>query len=114
VKADGKLGAVVMDDDGRMVTLHDLITRKGKLIAESRRPADEPHAAAGNTQAHGDTAETDWVLNFTARLADGGDLPRFSAQVSKAHADGIITARTASELHQAVSVKAGQPNGAAA
>lgn len=47
VKADGKLGAVVMDDTGRMVTLHDLITRKGGEIAAAKKAAEEAVAGGG-------------------------------------------------------------------
>ena len=50
VKADGKLAAKVMDDGARLVTLHDLITGRGRLIADSRRAAGEAHAAAEGAQ----------------------------------------------------------------
>jgi hypothetical protein len=51
VSGDGKLRAVVMDDEGHMVTLHELITRKGKMFADSRREAEEAHTAAEDAQA---------------------------------------------------------------
>lgn len=51
VKSDGMLAAIVMDDTGRMVPLGELITRKGKLIAEARRAAEEAQTAADDSHA---------------------------------------------------------------
>lgn len=71
VKADGKLGAIVMDDTGRMVTLHELITRKGGEIASARKAAEE--AVAGGSakgEALSELAANDQWIDPINALAD--------------------------------------------
>lgn len=77
VKADGKLGAIVMDDTGRMVTLHELITRKGGEIAAARKAAEaavagEAAAADGSTKAEvlAELAANDQWIDPISQLAD--------------------------------------------
>ena len=123
VKADGKLGAVVLDDTGHMVTLHDLITRKGGEIAAAAkaagrqiaganpapRPAppgpDEP-PADGDASAMAAPTEEDYVRDFLSRLADAtGEklLSEMQVEVSRAMSTmKIIPPATASELLAAV------------
>lgn len=71
VKADGKLGAIVMDDTGRMVTLHELITRKGGEIAAARKAAEEA-VAGGSTKAEALSAlaANDSWIDPISQLAD--------------------------------------------
>jgi hypothetical protein len=126
VKADGKLGAIVLDDTGRMVTLHDLITRRGGEIAEARKasgrgiagtssgPADPPPVPPALDEAPGGSdatavpvpTEEDYVRDFLGRLADTVDddlLAEMQVEVSRAMTTmKIIPTATASELLAAV------------
>jgi hypothetical protein len=112
VKADGKLGAVVMDDAGRMVTLHDLITRKGGELAAAMKAAGDAIAGGGSadpgTQAADDTPEVpelteeDYVRDFIGRLGRTSDekgIDERRDEVNRALAAKVIAPRTASELH---------------
>ena len=112
VKADGKLGAVVMDDAGRMVTLHDLITRKGGELAAAMKAAGDAIAGGGSadpgTQPADDTPEVpelteeDYVRDFIGRLgrtSDEKDIDERHDEVNRALAAKVIAPRTASELH---------------
>lgn len=128
VKADGKLGAVVMDDTGRMVTLHDLITRRGGEIAEARKAAAQEVAGAataagpapvpgepavyGEPAAMAAAAEEDYVLDFLGRLADVTDeelLGEMQVEVSRAMSSTkVIRPATASELLAAVKNRRGE------
>lgn len=128
VKADGKLGAVVMDDAGRMVTLHDLITRRGSEIAEARKattreitgaaPDTGPAHLAPAEPAYGDpaamaaAAEEDYVLDFLGRLADVANeelLGEMQVEVSRAMSTAkVIRPATASELLAAVKTRRGE------
>lgn len=110
VKADGKLGAVVMDEHGRMVTLHDLITRKGSEFAAAALAGPPPKAG-------GDDPEAAFVTDVLGRLADVAShnhIDALAEEVSKALAAGLIGAGVASELLQSVADKARVISGAAA
>jgi hypothetical protein len=123
VKADGKLGAVVLDDTGHMVTLHDLITRKGGEIAAAAKAAGQGIAGAVPTLAPAPPAadeppagsdadavptptEEDYVRDFLGRLAGTTDdylLAEMQVEVSRAMSTmKIIPPATASELLAAV------------
>lgn len=110
VKADGKLGAVVMDEQGRMVTLHELITRKGSEFASAQLAG--PPAQAGEVDP-----EAAFVTDLLGRLADVTDhigTGTMTEEVNRALASGVIGAGVASELHQSVADKARAISGAAA
>jgi hypothetical protein len=74
VKSDGKLGAMVMDSEGRMTTLADLITRRGKLLAGRQDGA--PAVPAG---------EHAWVSDFRVRLAETPTLEGIARRKNEVH-----------------------------
>jgi hypothetical protein len=118
VKADGKLGAIVMDDAGRMVTLHDLITRKGADRAAAKKAAERAVADGGAGQAArpapaavpdapetGDLSEEEFVLDFTSRLADvtaEQGITEATDQLNRALAAKVVGAGAYSELLSAI------------
>jgi roadblock/LC7 domain-containing protein/energy-coupling factor transporter ATP-binding protein EcfA2 len=117
VKEDGKLAAIVMDDTGRMVTLHDLITRKGAELAAKKKAAELAVAAGGADAAPAavqqvfdppetrELTEEEFVLDFTSRLV--GALPaqgmaEATDQLNRALAAKVIGAGAYSELLTAI------------
>jgi hypothetical protein len=110
VAADGKLGAMVMDDRGQVVTLRDLITRKGIEFAAAQLAS--PPARAG-----GADPEAEFVTGLLGRLADVADVADAGAlaeEVGSALAAGVISQGVASELHQSIAGKAEELAGAVA
>lgn len=110
VAADGKLAAMVMDDRGQVVTLRDLITRKGSEFAAAQ-------LAGPPADADGADPEAAFVTDLLGRLADATDLGGTGAlagEVNKALAAGLIGAGVASELMESISGKATAISGAAA
>lgn len=106
VKADGKLGAVVMDDERRMVTLADLITRKGKQIAAAAQPAGAGDRAAGQaSQQETPPGEGARAYEFLARLdqvTTPDELDALAQDVKAAEAERKILPATAHDLHEAI------------
>jgi hypothetical protein len=98
VKADGKLAAMVMDDNGHVVSLHELITRKGKQAAGGR----SAEGAAPQSQPAVTEAEHQWVLGWRQRLTYAATVQEADAlrdEVTEALAKGPVQAGTSSALY---------------
>jgi hypothetical protein len=95
-----------MDDAGRMVTLHDLITRRGGEMKAARKAAEDAVAGVGSPAADDEgeavpaMEEGEFTVGFLARLASAPDesLGEMQVEVSRALAAGVIAPGTSAEL----------------